>query len=203
MIVAITGGIGSGKSSVTEYLVKIAQAEYCDADQYCKELLVQGKAGWSGVVGIWGKRFLDKDGNIDRSLLRKTIFDEPSVRRALEGLLHPLVREHVAALKATSEKMNTLLVVEVPLLFEVGWQDDFDQVITVRAENEICQERVMSRDSVTYEEVEKIIRAQLPIEEKAKLSDYVIDNSGSWHVTCDQVVEVFGNLKKFMMEKRA
>ena len=195
MIVAITGGIGCGKSKVASYLVNLAQAQYCDTDQFCRELLLQNHAGWKGVVAKWGRRFLDKEGNIDRPVLRRTIFEESTIKIELENILHPLVRTHVAELRACNSS-NKFLVVEVPLLFEVGWQDDFDKVITVFANREECIKRVMNRDGVSSFEAEKVIEAQMPIEEKVKLSDYVLDNSGSWEVTCSQVRDLLSSLEK-------
>jgi dephospho-CoA kinase len=190
MIVAITGGIGCGKSRVASYLVNLAQAQYCDTDQFCRELLFKGHAGWKSVTAKWGRRFLDKEDNIDRPLLRRIIFEESTIRRELEGMLHPLVRNHVAELKTACSSSNTLLVVEVPLLFEVGWQNDFDKVITVFTSKEECIKRVMNRDGSTADEILKIIGAQMAIEVKAQLSDYVIDNSGSWEATCGQVKDL-------------
>lgn len=199
MIVAITGGVGCGKSSVASYMVNLAQAQYCDTDQFCGELLLQDHAGWKGVVEKWGRRFLDTEGDIDRLLLRRTIFDESIIRRELENILHPLVRNHVAELKRACKNSNKFLIVEVPLLFEVGWQGDFDKVVTVFTSKEECVKRVMSRDGVTADETEKIIGAQMPLSEKANLSDYVIDNSGSWEATCDQVKDLLRRLQEISM----
>lgn len=201
MIVAITGGIGSGKSSVASYLVNQARAQYCDTDEFCRESLLKDHAGWQGVVQKWGSRFLDKDGNIDRPLLRKTIFDDSIIRSELENILHPLVKNYVAELGAASKSSGNLLVVEVPLLFEVGWQGHFDKVVTVDASKEGCVKRVMERDGVSEEETEKIIGAQMPLEEKANLSDYVIDNSGSWQATCEQVNVLLTRLRDISTAK--
>lgn len=195
MIVAITGGIGCGKSRVADYLVKIGQAQHCDTDQYCRDLLRYGQTGWQGVVAKWENRFLDNKGSIDRPLLRRTIFEDSIVRKELETILHPLVRHHVAQLKAKSADSGTLLVVEVPLLYEVGWQSDFDKVITVFATKEECVKRVMSRDCVTATEAEKITEVQMPLEEKMQLADYIIDNSGIWQATCRQIEDVLRQLK--------
>lgn len=198
MIVAVTGGIGSGKSRVASYLVKLAQAQYCDTDQFCRELMLQNHAGWKGVVAKWGSRFLDKQGNIDRLLLRRTIFNESIIRHGLEGVLHPLVRNHIAGLKAAC-RSDKLLVIEVPLLFEVGWQEDFDKVVTVFASREVCIKRVENRDGVTTDEIDKVIGVQMSLDEKAKLSDYVIDNSGSWQTTCSQVKNLLKCLQETAM----
>ncbi len=187
MIIAITGGIGSGKSSVAAYLVNKTKAEHIDTDQYCKELLTKGKSGWKDVETKWGQRFFTNEGTIDRALLRKAIFNNKDVRHGLEDILHPRVILYVEKSIRKCRENGQVLVVEVPLLFEIEWQAKFDKVVTVFASIDECIKRVINRDGVVAEEVKKAINAQLSLEEKAKMSDHVIDNSGSWEVTCRHV----------------
>lgn len=182
---------------MAKYLVKLAKANHCDTDRYCKEMLKHGQPGWQGVVRKWGQRFLDENENIDRILLRKMIFAHSYVRSDLEQILHPLVKNHVHSLK-TAEKSTNLLVVEVPLLFEVCWQDEFDKVLTVCATKDQCLQRVMVRDNVTEQEALQAMEAQLPIEEKVKLSHYVVDNSGSLIEMQGQVNLIFQRIQKIL-----
>lgn len=196
MNVAITGGIGSGKSSVANYLVEKTKSAYCDTDIYCKEILEKGQTGWKAVKAKWGQRFLKSDGLINRPLLRKTIFNDKKVKRDLEDMLHPHVMEYVEIYMEECLNNGQMLIVEVPLLFEVGWQEKFDKTLTVFANTEQCIKRVMNRDGVIADEVEMAIKAQIPLADKVKLSDYVIDNSGSWEATCrhvDKLVRILKN----------
>lgn len=177
MIIAITGSIGSGKSGVAGYLAAISKAEHCDTDALCRELLEKNQPGWRSVVEKWGNRFVERDGSIDRSSLRIAIFEDERLRRELENMLHPHVRKAVNHLY--KKLLRQMLIVEVPLLFEVGWQDDFDCIVTVFAEREVCVQRVMARDAVPAEQAEKVYDSQMDIHEKMNRSDYIIDNSTS------------------------
>lgn len=166
MNIAVTGSIGSGKSLVAKQLVSLLGAVHCDTDEICRQLMQKGEAGWEKSIEKWGRRFLDRDGSIDRKALRRAVFNDEKVRRDLEAILHPLARQHVERLKSTVVREQKDLVVEVPLLFETGWQDDFDRVITVAADPETCLHRVMKRDDVDMEQALKALAAQMSIEEK-------------------------------------
>ena len=187
MIVAITGNVGSGKSVVARYLVDLTGAMHCDTDLVCRNLLEKDQPGWIEVISQWGKRFLTQDGDIDKKRLRTAVFEDDMIRHELEGILHPLVHEDVTNLIARCRSERKLLIVEVPLLFEVGWQQDFDYVVTVSAEQREAVERVVTRDNVSAEHVEKILNTQMNITDKAQCSDFVIDNSGSLENTYAQV----------------
>lgn len=186
MNIGVTGSIGAGKSFVAEILTELSGGVSIDTDQVCKELLMKNGPGYEGVVRKWGTRFLVKENSeIDRAKLRETIFHDSTIRKDLENILHPLVRENI---KIAKKKLHgKLLVVEIPLLFETGWHEDFDNSLLVVAEHEVCLKRVMDRDKVGIEHVEKILDVQMSTEEKRKLADYVIDNSGEPAETRKQV----------------
>ncbi len=190
MIVAVTGSVGSGKSVVAKELAQLCQAECLDIDQFCREQLEKGNSGWKSVKMKWGKKFFGLDESIDRKALRKAIFNDPAIRVKLEGILHPLVKYHVLKLKSVHSAQSTLMVVEVPLLFEAGWQEEFDTIVTVSAENNVCRQRVMARDKVSLEDAQKILDAQLPIDQKIAKSDYVIDNSKDWDSTLVSITQL-------------
>ncbi len=187
MIIAITGNVGSGKSVVASYLTKIIGAMHCDTDYVCRKLLEKDQPGWIEVIQQWGERFLNQDGNIDRKRLRAAVFENDVLRRELENILHPHVYEHVTNLIQSCRRERKLLIVEVPLLFEVGWQHDFDYVVTVSTGQLDAMERVVTRDKVSAEHVEKMLNTQMNITDKAQYSDFVIDNSGSLENTYAQV----------------
>ena len=196
MKIAVTGGIATGKSSVCRLLAKCLNTEILDADLICRDLLNTGQPGWNGVHQAWGTRFLDSEGLVDRALLRKTIFIDKTIRFELERILHPLVRAAInrSALEIVSTGKN--LLVEVPLLYEVGWQDDFDWIVTVFATESRCVQRIIVRDQATEQDARSVIAAQMPVVCKALLADSVIDNSGHWTFTCLQVFHLAGCMWK-------
>lgn len=179
MNVAITGIIGSGKSFVSKELSRLLDADYCDTDKVCRDFLQKDNDGWRGVAEKWGDTFFDVEGRIDTVRLREAIFDSVEIRQQLENILHPLVRRHVEALKKDCISKGKNLVVEVPLLFEVGWQSEFDVVITVYSDIDTCLNRIVSRDGVSRQQALKTIRAQMDIEEKVRLADHVVNSSSS------------------------
>lgn len=187
MKVAITGGIGSGKSSVATVLAGLLSADLFSADQVCHQLMLPGASGWQGIVMTWGKRFLNADDTINRATLREAVFRDAAMRHRLETILHPLIRNMLKNSMAAVDKRGGVSVVEVPLLYEVQWQDEFDIVIVVYAPETICIDRICSRDGLGAEEAGRILETQIPPEEKARLAAYVIDNSGLWAQTFQQV----------------
>lgn len=196
MNIAITGGIATGKSTISRLLGKCLGGEVVDADQLCRDLLVKGQPGWQGMHQAWGDRFMDPCGQIDWILLRNTIFADTTVRRELEQILHPLVRIEITALAQRKKLGGEALLVEVPLLFEVGWQGDFDWVVSIFATKNRCIQRIVARDKVSVEDAGKILAAQMPLFCKAFLADSVIDNSGVFPFTCLQVYHLAGYLRK-------
>ncbi len=187
MIIGVTGGIGSGKSFVSRLLGRLLEIEVLDADTLCRHKLEPDMPGWKGVKEKWGSRFINIAGHIDRAALRKALFSDAEVRCNVEQLLHPLVRKEILQFAMKMSKQRLGMVVEVPLLFEVGWQADFDVVVTVYARQDSCLKRIVKRDKVTLEEGKASINAQMSLKEKALLADCVIDNSGPLALTIVQV----------------
>ncbi|MBU0664283.1 MAG: dephospho-CoA kinase [Proteobacteria bacterium] len=179
--------MGSGKSFVAVLLGKLLGVDVLSADILCRDLLQIQMPGWQGIQEKWGSRFLDFAGNIDRAVLRKVLFAEPEVRRGVEQILHPLVRQEIISRAAEKRVSLEGMVVEVPLLFEVGWQNDFDWIVVVYSEHECCVQRIVRRDSVSQEEGRSAISAQISLEEKALQADSVIENSGPLALTVLQV----------------
>ncbi len=187
MIIGLTGGIGAGKSAVAAILAKLLGFDLLDADVLCRNLLQQNMPGWQGIQEKWGPRFFDPAGSIDRAALRKALFADPVVRHGVEQIMHPLVRQEIIVRAVEKRSASAGLVVEVPLLFEVGWQDDFDWIVVVYAENERCVQRIIRRDRVCLEEARGAVSAQIPLEDKALWADSVIENSGPFARTILQV----------------
>lgn len=202
-VLALTGGIGSGKSTVAE-LFRAHGALVISADRIARELLEPGASGWREIRRAFGDRFFDAAGRLDRAALRREIFTDRPLRARLDALLHPLIRARIAALVAGAEPsagpepsrtpLFRGIVVEVPLLFEVGWQDDFALVVVVDSDREPAMARLMARDRISRVEAEAALAAQWPLAEKLARADAVIDNRGELANTARQVAELIGKL---------
>lgn len=187
MKIAITGTVGSGKSRVAAMLSAVIQVQSLDTDQVCRDLLQRGNQGWSELQLRWGEKFFDSEGNLDRTLLRDAVFSEETIRLELEEILHPMVRDAIDSYNDNEYNHCGNLLVEVPLLFEKGWETDFDYTISVYASVQCCIARTTIRDNVPHNQAESILALQLSPEEKATRADTVIDNSGLWAATVLQV----------------
>jgi len=202
-LLALTGGIASGKSTVAGLFAEHG-ALVISADQVARELLEPGAPGWGRLQAEFAGCFLDEDGRIDRAALRWAIFGDAVLRAKVDGLLHPLVRARIGELVAGAGRTGRPLpvrkpvfaglVVEVPLLYEVGWQGDFDLVVVVRSDDGQAVDRLMARDQCSRSEAEAALAAQMPMGEKLALADAVIDNRGDLAATARQVAELIGRL---------
>ncbi len=195
---ALTGGMGAGKSTVARLLGELLDAPVIDVDGVCRDLLQPGKAGWLALRENWGDRFLVASGEVDRPRLRVALFADDFLRRSLDALLHPLARAEVRArAEAFSHGgRSSWLVIEVPLLFEAGWQDDFERTVVVWAEPEICAGRLVGRDGVSLQQARQAISRQWPLCRKVLLADHVVDNGGCRLYTLSQL---FG-LRRVLLE---
>jgi len=177
-ILGITGGIGSGKSSVGRLLASYCLAPLIDVDQCCRQLLEIDQPGWQALRAAFGPTFFHSNGELDRAALRHHIFADADIRRQVDGLLHPLAREVLQT--QISLQRSRLILVEIPLLYEAGWQGQVDEVLVVYARRGVRCCRIMRRDGVGRREATRAIAAQMSLEEKAARAEQVIDNSGQW-----------------------
>ena len=189
-VIALTGGIGCGKSLAAQYFAELG-ALVIDADQLARAAIERGSDGFDEVVALFGDSIL-KDGNIDRRTLGELIFKDPKARAALEGIIHPYVRrefeEAVASLKG-----DDVLVYEIPLLFESKSHDRFDLVITVESELENRIERLRDR-GMHISEIEGRIAAQATREQRIEIADFLIENDGSEDELLRQVENIWDSL---------
>jgi dephospho-CoA kinase len=181
--IAVTGGIGSGKSCVAAALAEQLGAMSVSADLLCRDLLEIGNPGYQQIRKDFSVDYFLPDGRIDRPALRKAIFSDSEQRARLDNILHPLVRKELVVRAAVAKTKGTDLVAEIPLLFEKGWQGDFDCSLVVFADPATCVTRIVQRDQVSKDEAMESIASQMPLVEKCKLGDWVIDNSGSFAAT--------------------
>ena len=193
MNIAITGGMGSGKTMVSQAFCEMLKGTLLSADHVCRDLLSVGCKGWVGLKKIAPAECFLADGEIDRPVLRKVIFADESFRKQVDDVLHPMVRKKLQYLCNKKEVDSSPFVVEVPLLYEKGWQDDFDCTVVVYASEEVCVTRVMQRDSVTRADAVTAIASQIPLEQKIELADYVVNNSASFAETIEQLEHLVEN----------
>ena len=173
--VALTGGIGSGKSLVGEILEELG-ALVIDSDQLAREVIERGSPGYEEVVAAFGDSILS-EGQIDRSKLAAVVFNESDLRKKLESIIHPLVREAAEKL-ARKLPSGTILINQIPLLVESDGAKRFDYVVTVSADEEIKRERLRLRGLKDYEITQRMA-AQVSDSEREKIANYIIRNNGS------------------------
>lgn len=186
MKIAVTGGLGTGKSTVSRLLAALLHSRFIDTDELCRTQMMPGRQGFLDFSALFGSTFIQSDGHLNRQLLRQAVFNDSGVKKALEGVLHPLVRKEVNDTYRLCEKSGELLVVEVPLLFETGWQVDYDVNVFVYVPQQIIFNRVSLRDGLSAREVSQVLAAQLPIAEKLAMADVIINNAGLFASTVQQ-----------------
>ncbi|MGQ8871498.1 dephospho-CoA kinase [Paenibacillus sp. TSA_86.1] len=188
MNIGLTGGIATGKSSVSAYLASKG-ALLIDADVIAREVMLPGHPVLAAAVQRFGQAILNEDGTLDRKKLGSIVFQQPEERKALEAITHPAIRKEMRD-RATAYELNhpdKLVVSDIPLLYESGLEDGFAEVMVVYVPRAVQLERLMSRDQMNRADAEARIAAQMDIERKKERADIVIDNSGSWEQTEQQL----------------
>ncbi len=194
MILGVTGGIASGKSTVSEALGRLGAA-VVSADDLAREVVRPGSPVLERLKERFGREILLPEGALDRRALAGIVFADPRARADLNAIVHPAVA--ALALRRLTEAASSgapLVVYEAPLLFEAGAQERVDAVLVVTVDEPVQIKRLMARDGFTEEEARSRIAAQIPQAEKAARADYVIDNSGSPEGTLERVRELFREL---------
>jgi dephospho-CoA kinase len=195
--VALTGGIATGKSHVRAALEKMG-VPTIDADRLSHEAVVPGTEGLAAVVRLFGPDVLDSHGQLDRAKMAGIVFSDPEARLALEKIIHPLVRRATNAWFAMLETagQHRLAVADIPLLYEVGRDRDFDKVIVAACDPRTQLQRLMARDGISEESAHRRLAAQLSIDEKIRRADFVIRTDGTYEETNRQVREVHDALTR-------
>jgi len=196
--VGLTGGIGTGKSTVGMMFVELG-CHLLDSDQVAHQLLEPGQAVHAAVVGEFGERILAADGTIDRHILGDIVFKEkPEARGRLNQLIHPaIIQRQQEWLKEAEVKDPTgVAIVDAALMIEVGTYKNYDRIIVVTCSSDVRKRRLRERSALTEDEIDARIRSQMPVEEKVKFADFVIDNSGDLADTRRQVREVNSKLQE-------
>ena len=175
-VVGITGGIGSGKSAVTDYL-ETKGITVVDADKVARVVVEPGTSGLAAIAEHFGRNILLPNGMLDRAALRKIVFDKPDERKVLEGITHPLIREEIA--RQLSEAGSPYVVLASPLLLESGQSSFADYVVVVDVPESVQLSRTMTRDGNSEQLVKSIMAVQLDRETRLARSDTSISNEGT------------------------
>ena len=178
-LIGLTGGIASGKSTVAKILQRLGAA-IVDADALSREVVEPGHDGWNEIVATFGTQVLQADQSLDRQKLRTIIFNNPDARRQLEAIVHPRVRALAEQrIREHGEAGYAVVVYEVPLLFEGSLQQWLRPVILVACDVNIQRQRLQQRDGLDATTAQKHIDAQMSLEDKRKIADYIVENDGN------------------------
>ncbi len=191
MIVGLTGGIGSGKSAAGKYFVELG-IDVIDADEISKNILDENIKAKELFIKNFGDKFLDKNNNIDRDLLRSEIFVNEEKKNILESIIHPIVREEITKFINQSESIYKLIM--VPLIYETNSQDFYDKIIVVDCNEENQILRASERDNKSKENIINIINNQASRENRNSIADEIILNDSSLDNLRDQVIRVHQKL---------
>ena len=202
-IVGLTGGVATGKSSVSRML-KEEGAYIIDADQIAKELVEPHSPAWNEIQSIFGQEILSRDDLIDRKKLAAIVFSSPEKRKLLSRILHPRIKKEMARrVNAIGQKdPQAIVVIDAPLLVETGYHREMERVILVLSTEMQQIERLRNRDGMDPEDARKIISSQMPLKEKMKVADFIIENEGSLEEARRRVKEIFQELRGLAMEKK-
>ncbi|MEG7280763.1 dephospho-CoA kinase [Bacillus sp. 0909A] len=190
LVIGLTGGIASGKSTVANMLIDKG-ITVIDADIIAKQAVEKGMPAYRQIIDEFGQDILLENGDIDRRKLGALVFTNEQKRLALNSIVHPAVREEM--LKRRDESIanqETFVVLDIPLLFESKLESLVDKIIVVSVTKELQLERLIKRNQLTEEEALSRIRSQMPLEEKVSRADNVIDNSGTLKETKQQLEEI-------------
>ena len=194
LLVGLTGGIGSGKSTVARMLGGRG-AVVLDSDAFAREAVTKGSPGFERVVRLFGTGVLRPDGDLDRKGLADIVFHDDRLRAELEEIVHPEVRRRIAEAIGGQDHTDRVVVVDSPLLFETGSAESFQVVVVVSATPETRIARLAAR-GMDPQDVRARLESQMPLEEKAARADIVLDNEGSVDELEVQVERLWEDLRE-------
>jgi dephospho-CoA kinase len=195
LLAGLTGGIASGKSTVSRQLAGLG-CHVIDADVLAREVVAPGEPALAAIVEAFGREVLQPDGSLDRARVGALVCADAAKRKRLEAITHPTIaaRRQAALDELTARGFDGIVVQDAALLIEVGGHATVDRLVVVFAEPAVQRERLMRRDGLDAAEAERRIASQMPLAEKAALAHYVIDNSDSPEETAAQVRAVHAAL---------
>jgi dephospho-CoA kinase len=190
--VGLTGGIASGKSSAARLFVQKG-ACLIDADRIALDIVRPGEEGFQPVVDAFGSDIVTPLGELDRVKLGAVVFSDPEKRKLLDALLHPFIIARIFSLigDLRNRGYGGIVIADIPLLFECGLHERFDKTVLVYADPETQKQRLICRNSIAPESALQRLSAQMPIDAKRRLADYIIENTGSLDALEAQVAAVW------------
>lgn len=192
-VIGLTGGIGTGKSTVSE-LLAVHGFKIVDADIAAREAVEKGSEGLEQVRQVFGDEAIDENGEMNRKYVGEIVFNDDKMREKLNQIIHPIVRDLMERQKEAYLKEGFNVIMDIPLLFENNLQDTVDETWLVYASESIQVERLMERNDLTQEEAKARVYSQISIDKKRRMADRVIDNRGT-------LLELKQNLEALLMEK--
>ena len=191
LLVGLTGGIATGKSTVSQMFAELGSV-VIDADALAREVVEPGQPAHAAVVAEFGPGVLQADGGLDRKKLGAIVFADPDRRKRLEALTHPAVRARLAERlgRLADEGFRGLVIFDAPVMIESGNYKNMDRLVVVATDEATQEARLRARDAVDPGDAQQKITSQMPVSDKAKLADYVIDNAGDLAATRAQVTRV-------------
>ncbi len=195
MVVAgLTGGIASGKSTVSGFLSEAGARIVC-ADRLARQVVEPGEPAWQAIIDHFGGGIVAPDGQLDRKRLGDIIFNDPAEKAVLDRLTHPAV---FAAMEDEVQSCgrDEIVILDVPLLIESGLYRDLEHVIVVYVPQAVQLERLMARDGISLADALARITSQMPIDEKRRYASWIIENDGSPEQTRTSTLAVFSELQK-------
>lgn len=194
IVIGITGGIASGKSTISNMLKK-AGIPVIDADEISRDVVKKGSAALEEISKEFGERILNSDGTLNRRALGSIVFSDSRKLEKLNSITHPrikcLIKEKIIQYKNEGKK---LCAVDAPLLIETGFYELVDIVILVYVDRKLQLKRLINRDNITYQQAQKRIESQMSFEEKMKYADYIIDNSRDIEYTKQQINTILNKI---------
>lgn len=192
-VIGLTGGIGTGKSTVSE-LLAVHGFKIVDADIAAREAVEKGSEGLELVRRTFGDEAIDENGEMNRKYVGEIVFNDDKKREELNHIIHPIVRELMEKQKEAYLEQGYNVIMDIPLLFENNLQDTVDETWLVYASESIQVERLMERNDLTQEEAKARVYSQISIDKKRRMADHVIDNRGT-------LLELKQNLEALLVQE--
>lgn len=187
MILGLTGGIASGKSTASDYFRSLGYS-VIDADKIARGVVLPGAPALKKLEKTFGRAIIQADGQLDRLALAGILFSSDKDRQTINAIMQPYIRKAIKKeIKRYTANSDALLVVDIPLLFEEKYEGLVDQVMVIAVNEDTQLERLMHRDQITLANAKQRILSQMPIDEKKKRADIIIDNEGSREDMYDQI----------------
>ena len=197
IVVGLTGGVATGKSSVAR-LFQDCGAIVIDADVLAREAVEPGRPAWRDIVRVFGKKVLQPDRTLDRRTVGRIVFGTRAKLKQLNAIVHPRVAREQNRLtrEIVSKEPDAVIIYDAPVLIEAGAHKRMDKIIVVAADQATQMKRLCSRSRFSRAEALRRIRSQLPLAQKIKLADYVIDGTLSFEQTKNEVQRIYAQLKQ-------